>query len=103
MVVKIWPNDPCYNCKPNVGLKEYLKEEDFMGEEKHDLLEKVDFFEQFQVDNDYFCGLFLWGCGWGRKLVLQLGKVLHSSMKNWGSILPQVILFWILLVSFLFC
>jgi hypothetical protein len=78
-VVKNWPNDPCHNCKPNANLKEYLKEEDSLAKENYDLREEVDFFEQLQVDNDQFCGLFLWGSGWGKKLVLQWSKVLHCS------------------------
>jgi hypothetical protein len=78
-MVKNWPDDPCHNYKPNVVLKEYLKEEDSLAKENYDLLEEADFFEQLQVDNDSFCGLFLWGCGWGRKLVLQLGTIFHSS------------------------
>ncbi len=27
IVVKNWPSGPCHNCKPNVDLKEYCKEE----------------------------------------------------------------------------
>jgi hypothetical protein len=100
MVVKNWPNDPCHNCKSNANLKEYLKEEDFLAKENYDLREEVDFFEQLQVDNDQFCDLILWGCGWGKKLVLQWSRVLHCS---WGSGPLQVTLFWILLVLFLFC
>jgi len=45
MVVKDWPDDPHYNCKPYVDLKEYFKKEDFLGEDNYDLFEKVDFFE----------------------------------------------------------
>jgi hypothetical protein len=99
-VVKNWPDDPSLNCKPNVNLKEYFKKEDSLTKENYDLLEEANFFEQLQVDNDQFCGLFLWGCGWGKKLVLQLNRVLHCY---WGSSPLQVTLFWILLVLFLFC
>ncbi len=51
-MVKNWLDDPRHNCKPNENLKEYLKEEDSLVEENNDLLEKADFFEQLQVDND---------------------------------------------------
>ncbi len=50
-MVKIWPNDPRHNYKPNANLKEYLKEEDYLAKENYDLLEEVDFFEQLQVYN----------------------------------------------------
>jgi hypothetical protein len=39
-----WLDDPCHNYKPNVDLKEYLKEEDSLLEENYDLLEELDFF-----------------------------------------------------------
>jgi hypothetical protein len=51
-VVKNWPNGPCHNCKPNVDLKEYCKEEDSLAMENYDSFEKANFFEQLQVDND---------------------------------------------------
>jgi hypothetical protein len=51
-MVKNWLDDPCHNYKPNVDLKEYLKEEDSLLEENYDLLEELDFFGQLQVDND---------------------------------------------------
>jgi len=51
-MVKNWLDDPCHSYKPNVDIKEYLKEEDSLAEENYDLLEKADFFEQLQVDND---------------------------------------------------
>jgi hypothetical protein len=38
-VVKNWLDDPCHNCKPNVDLKEYFKEEDSLAMEKYDSLD----------------------------------------------------------------
>jgi hypothetical protein len=61
-----------------------LEKEDSLVEENYDLFEEVDCFELLQVDNDKFCGLFLWGWDWGRNFVLQLGKVLHRFMKKRG-------------------
>jgi hypothetical protein len=49
IVEKIWPNDPCHNCKPNANLKEYFKKEYSLAKENYDLLEEVDFFKQLQV------------------------------------------------------
>ncbi len=51
-MMKNWPNDPCHNDKPNVDLKEYLKNEDFLIKEIYGLLEKTNVFERLQVDND---------------------------------------------------
>jgi hypothetical protein len=51
-MMKNWPNDPCHNDKPNVDLKEYLKNEDFLIKEIYGLLGKTNFFERLQVDND---------------------------------------------------
>jgi hypothetical protein len=44
-MVKNWPDDPCHNYKPNVDLKENLKNEDCLIKENYDLLEEADFFK----------------------------------------------------------
>ncbi len=45
IMVKNWPDDPCHNYKPNVDLKENLKNEDCLIKENYDLLEEADFFK----------------------------------------------------------
>jgi hypothetical protein len=47
-------------------------------EDNYNLIEQHDFFKELQVDGNNFVGWggFVWGVGWVRELVLQLGKVL---------------------------
>ncbi len=67
----------CANCKLN--FKQYLKVEKFLVEEDYNLIEEHDFFNNCRLMVINFVGLgwFVWGCGWGRELELQSGKVLH--------------------------
>jgi hypothetical protein len=40
------------NCTPNVELKDYLKVEVGLIENNYELIEKVEYFEKLQVDED---------------------------------------------------
>jgi hypothetical protein len=40
------------NCTPNVELKDYLKVEVGLTENNYELIEKVEYFEELQVDED---------------------------------------------------
>jgi hypothetical protein len=44
-----------------------------LPKKNHDLIEKHNFFEELQLNNDWFCGVWL-----GQGLVLQLGKTFHG-------------------------
>jgi hypothetical protein len=46
------PHDPWLNCTPIIVLKDYMKVEYALAEENYDLIEKVEFFEHLEVDND---------------------------------------------------
>ncbi len=45
-------DDLCMNCTPNVELKDYLKVEVGLTENNYELIEKVEYFEELQVDED---------------------------------------------------
>jgi hypothetical protein len=49
-IIKNWPNDPHLNCTPNVDLKDNLKVEIDLA--NYELIEKVAYFEELQVDED---------------------------------------------------
>jgi hypothetical protein len=53
MVVKNWHDDPQLNCMPTIVLKDYMKVECALVEKNYDLIEKINFFEQLEVDDDY--------------------------------------------------
>ncbi len=52
MVVKNWLDDPWLNCTPTTALKDYMKIECLIVENKYDLMEEVDFFKQLEVDDN---------------------------------------------------
>ncbi len=52
MVVKNWPNDSWLNCTPILAFQNYMKIEYSLVEENCDLIEKINFFEELQVDDN---------------------------------------------------
>jgi hypothetical protein len=52
MVVKNWPNDSRLNCTPILAFQNYMKIEYSLVEENCDLIEKINFFEELQVDDN---------------------------------------------------
>ncbi len=50
--VKIWPHDPWVNCMPNKTMKDYLKIERSLVDDKKELIEKAKYFEDLNVDGD---------------------------------------------------
>ncbi len=59
MVVKSWPNDLCWNCTPNVYVKDYMKAKAILTKENYQLINKVEYFEKLQVGRDYVIQLNL--------------------------------------------
>jgi hypothetical protein len=52
MVVKNRLDDSWLNCTPTVVLKDYKKTGCLLAKEMYDLIEKANFFEQLEVDDD---------------------------------------------------
>ncbi len=52
IMINNWFDDLCMNCTPNVELKDYLKVEVGLIENNYELIEKVEYFEKLQVDED---------------------------------------------------
>ncbi len=52
IVVKNWLNDSCLNCTPNVHVKVY-EANAILAKENYQLINKVEYFEELQVDRDY--------------------------------------------------
>jgi hypothetical protein len=39
-IVKIWPDDPFFNCMPNNTMKDYLKVERYLAYDNYELIEE---------------------------------------------------------------
>lgn len=51
-MVETWFDDPCLNYKLITNLNDYMKIEYDLVENIYDLIEKVEFFNHLQVNND---------------------------------------------------
>ncbi len=51
-IINNWPNDLHLNCTPNVDLKDYSKAEIGLVKDNYELIEKVEYFEELQIDED---------------------------------------------------
>jgi hypothetical protein len=47
IVMKIWLDDSCTNCKPNSNFKQYFEANESLVEETYNLIEKYKLFEEF--------------------------------------------------------
>ncbi len=51
-IINNWLNNSHLNCTPNMNLKNYLKAEIGLTKDNYEQIEKAEYFEELQVDED---------------------------------------------------
>ncbi len=51
-IINNWFNNSYLNCTPNMNLKNYLKVEIGLTKDNYEQIEKVEYFEKLQIDED---------------------------------------------------